>query len=88
MLNASFQNYHQQVYSARFQRKPQKLTKSSPSIGQYVATIKLTVKISSIFVAFLENMKFKCLWTQVISKIITKVVSHPTDFKIERQEVI
>ena len=61
------------------------MTKSSSSIGQYVATIKLTVKISSIFVAFLENMKFKCLWTQVISKIITKVVSHPTDFKIEQQ---
>ena len=26
--------------------------------------------------------------TQVISKIITKVVSHQTDLKIERQEVI
>ena len=33
--------------------------KSSPLIWYYVVDIKSTVKISSIFVAFLENMNFK-----------------------------
>ena len=32
--------------------------KSSPSIWRYVVSVKLTVKILSIFVAFLENMNF------------------------------
>ena len=32
--------------------------KSSQSIWQLIHTVKLTVKISSIFVAFLENMNF------------------------------
>ena len=32
--------------------------KSSPSIWRYVVNVKSTVKISSIFVAFLENMNF------------------------------
>ena len=32
--------------------------KSSPSIWHYVVDVKSTVKISSIFVAFLENMNF------------------------------
>ena len=32
--------------------------KSSPSIWHYVVSVKSTVKISSIFVAFLENMNF------------------------------
>ena len=36
----------------------QKLTQSSPSIWHYVISVKSRVKISSIFVAFLENMKF------------------------------
>ena len=40
-------------------RRPQKLTKSSPSIWHNVVSVKLTVKISSIFVAFLENTNFK-----------------------------
>ena len=35
--------------------------KSSPSICRYVVSAKLTVKISSIFVAFLENMDFTFL---------------------------
>ena len=34
------------------------MKKYSPSIWQYVVTVKLTVKISSIFVAFFENMNF------------------------------
>ena len=34
------------------------MTKSSLSIWQYVVTVKSMVKISSIFVAFLENMNF------------------------------
>ena len=32
---------------------------SSPSIWHYVVNVKSTVKISSIFVAFLEKMNFK-----------------------------
>ena len=32
--------------------------KSLPSIWYYVVSVKSTVKISSIFVAFLENMNF------------------------------
>ena len=32
--------------------------KSSPSIWRYVVNVKLMVKISLIFVAFLENMNF------------------------------
>ena len=32
--------------------------KSSQSIWCYVVNVKLTVKISSIFVAFFENMNF------------------------------
>ena len=39
--------------------------KSSPSIWGYVVSVKSTVKISSIFVAFLENMNFKKLDQQV-----------------------
>jgi hypothetical protein len=34
------------------------LTKSSPSIWRYVVSVKSTVKISSIFVSFLQNMNF------------------------------
>ena len=33
--------------------------KSSPVIWHYVVNVKLPVKISSISVAFLENMNFK-----------------------------
>ena len=40
-------------------RRPQNLKKSSTSIWRYVVSVKSTVKISSIFVAFLENMNFK-----------------------------
>ena len=39
-----------------FLKRPQNLTKSSPSY--LLRTVKPTVKISSIFVAFLENMIF------------------------------
>ena len=34
------------------------MKKSSPSIGHYVVSVKWTVKILSIFVAFSENMNF------------------------------
>ena len=44
--------------SSYFLRRPQKLTKSSTSIWCLLHSIKSTVKISSIFVAFLENIKF------------------------------
>ena len=39
-----------------FLRRPPKWTKSSPSIWHLLHSVKSTVKISSIFVAFLENM--------------------------------
>ena len=39
------------------------MTKSSLLIWHYVASVKWTVKISSIFVAFLENTNFKKLAT-------------------------
>ena len=35
--------------------------KSSPLIWHYVVSVKSTVKISSIFVAFLENTNFNWL---------------------------
>ena len=34
--------------------------KSSPSIWHYAVSVKLMVKILSIFVAFLENTNFTC----------------------------
>ena len=39
-------------------RRPQKLTKSSPLIWHLLHNVKLTVKILSNFVAFLENINF------------------------------
>ena len=50
--------------------------KSSPSIWHLLHNVKSTVKISSIFVAFLENMNFKNLSLtkgQLISKANSKV---------------
>ena len=44
--------------SSRFLRRQQKLTKSSLSILNLLHNTKSKVKISSIFVAFLENMNF------------------------------
>ena len=44
-----------------FLRWPQKLNKSSPPIWEVVHNVKSTVKILSIFVAFLEKMNFMCL---------------------------
>ena len=46
-------------YSLYFLRRPQKLSKSSPSFWHLLHNVKLTVKIWSIFVAFLENTIFK-----------------------------
>ena len=51
-----------------FYKKATKIDKSSPSIWQYVVSVKSTVKISSIFVAFLENTNFKHwsgFWTTI-----------------------
>ena len=46
-----------------FPRRPLNLTKSSPSIWHLLHTVKSTMKILSIFVAFLENMNFtEILW--------------------------
>ena len=44
--------------SSCFLRRPQKLMKSSPSIWHYLVKVKSMVKISSFFVAFLENTNF------------------------------
>ena len=55
--------------SSWFPRRPQNLTKSSLSIWQLLDNVKLTVKISSIFVAFLENMNFKTLKTCPLCKV-------------------
>ena len=44
------------------------MTKSSPLIWQYVVSVKSTVKVSSILVAFLENTNFKtrlCLLSHI-----------------------
>ena len=41
-----------------FSEKATKIVKSSVPIWQYVVNVKSTVKISSIFVAFLENKNF------------------------------
>ena len=41
-----------------FQRRPQNLTKSSPSIWHLLHTFKSTVKISPFFMAFLESTNF------------------------------
>ena len=46
-------------WSSYLPRRPQKLTKSSPSIWNYVVSVKLTVEIFSIFAAFFENTNFK-----------------------------
>ena len=43
--------------------------KSSPWIWRSVVNVKSTVKISSIFVAFLENMNFKNEWPQTDSHL-------------------
>ena len=55
-----YSNKTQKYYdeSSHFLRRPRKLTKSSPSISPLLHSVKSTVKISSIFVAFLENMNF------------------------------
>ena len=45
--------------SSCFLRKPRKLMKSSPSIWHHIVSVKWTVNISSIFVAFLENTNFQ-----------------------------
>ena len=45
-------------WSLCFLRRLQKLMKSSLSTWRYVVNVKSTVKISSIFVAFLENTNF------------------------------
>ena len=47
------------VQNSCFLRRPQKLTKSSTSVWHLLHNVKLTVKILSIFVAFLENLNFK-----------------------------
>ena len=47
------------IFLLKFMWRAQNLTKCSPSIWRYVVNVKSTVKISSNFVAFLENINFK-----------------------------
>ena len=61
-----------------YSKKAKKLTKSSPSIWHYVVSVKLTVKILSIFVAILETTNFTALltegaWMAVPSKSVIKL---------------
>ena len=56
-MNWSGHNF-EVLLSSCFLRRPQKMTKSSPLIRHYVVSVKSMVNISSIFVGFLENMKF------------------------------
>ena len=51
----------QDILKFMFSKKAKKLTKSSPSIWQNVISVKSEVKISLIFVAFLENTNFNVL---------------------------
>ena len=53
-----------------YSKKAKKLTKSSPSIWHYVVSVKLTVKILSIFVAFSENVNFT---VQIFPVLFTNV---------------
>ena len=55
--------------SSCFLRRPQKLTKSSPSIWHLLHNVKSTEKISSIFVAFLENTNLKKMTTTLALKV-------------------
>ena len=55
--------------------------KSSPLIWWLLHTVKLTVKILSIFVAFSENMNFK-----QIAKFITEFAEYFTWFFKDSQE--
>jgi hypothetical protein len=48
-----------------FPRRPQKLMKSSTQTWHLLHNVKSTVKISSIFVAFLGNMNFNTISTRV-----------------------
>ena len=70
-----------------FSKMTTNLTKSSPSIWHLLHNIKSTVKISSIFVAFLENMNFKgarpvsLKYRKVTSSILSRLVAHPRIFR-------
>ena len=66
--------------------------KSSPSIWHYVVNVKSTVKISSVFVAFLENMNFNSRedWfiknsTKVISVLLLSLVRLFKNQSLEKQ---
>ena len=51
-----------------FSKKATKLTKSSPLIWHLLHNVKSMVKISSIFVAFSENMNFKDIDNETVRK--------------------
>ena len=57
MKSSAFDVFVQNEVKFMFSKKTTKI-----SIWHYVASVKSTVKISSILVAFLENMNFKRSW--------------------------
>ena len=65
-----------------FLRRPQKLTKSSLSIWHLLHNVKSTVKISSIFVAFLEDMNFKILQKILGTKYLVHWPDHVVGVKL------
>ena len=69
-------------FRSHFLRRPQKLTKFSLSIWQYVVTVKSTVKISSIYVAFLENINFNLKPVSIEKKNLVKIINIFCDFLV------
>ena len=55
-----------------FSKKATKLMTSSPSIWQLLHTVKLTVKILSIFVAFSENVNFNAVTIKILKILAAK----------------
>ena len=55
--------------------------KSSPSIWNYVVSVNLTVKISSIFVAFLENTDFNSPAVQFNTQDVKKSKGYSSQYK-------
>ena len=51
------------------------MKKSSPSMWQYVVTVKSTVKISLIYVAFLENIHFNLKPMSIEKKNLVKFIN-------------
>ena len=91
MMKWGFMNLPRSVIKF-FLRRPRKLTKSSLSIWHFLRSVKSTLKISSVFVAFLENMNFNSRedWfiknsTKVISVLLLSLVRLFKNQSLEKQ---